>query len=245
LLSLQGDEELRLGLPVTVVPMCNRSTPGLAKDQLGFVTYAVKPTFVALVGFLADRRAAQEAAQPTAVGRKPSIRRSKSTGDQLDGAVESAQAQANHDAAVGAMSSSRSLDSKAAEAIATGDATGANAGSTSTGAAAAAAAVVPTLHLSSASNDNGALFVRRPSALAALAAAESAPPASPTPGMLALVEALDAKIDYWKSVTEALGPEEHAALRLPSDLPPQFRPEGFPDGYYSGAVYIDEYDSQL
>jgi len=234
-----------LGLPVTMVPMCNRSTPGLAKDQLGFVTHTVKPTFTALVGFLADRRAAQEAnATPASMaGRKPSIRRSKSTGDQLDSAAEGAQEQANNAAAT-ELSRSASADSGATSSNAT-RATGAVAGTETTGVAAAVTAT-PAAPVSSApAENNGALFIRRPSALAALAAAELAPPSSPTPGMLALVDALDATIEYWKSVTEALGPEEHAALRLPSDLPPKFRPEGFPDGYYSGAVYIDEYDSQL
>jgi hypothetical protein len=191
--------------------MCNRATPGVAKDQLGFVAFAVKPTFAALVGFLADRSAA------------------------LHALAAAAAAADNKSSAAEADRRTAEADTEAAEATAEGRAA---AGASFDTAAAAAAAM-------ESGPDGGALFVRRPSALAALEGSVGAPPSAPTPGMLALVDALDAKIDFWQGVAAALGPDEHAALRLPSDLPPQFRPDGFPNGYYSGAVYIDEYDSQL
>jgi len=43
---LQGDEELRLKLPVS--PLCDRFSTSLPKSQMGFIDFIVKPTFEAL-----------------------------------------------------------------------------------------------------------------------------------------------------------------------------------------------------
>jgi hypothetical protein len=47
----QGDEEQRLGLPITSMPQCDRSRPSVAGGQKGFMLFVVKPVFEALCGF--------------------------------------------------------------------------------------------------------------------------------------------------------------------------------------------------
>ena len=49
----QGDEEARLGMPVTSMPQCDRSTPSVPSGQKGFVSFVVKPVFESLSGFSA------------------------------------------------------------------------------------------------------------------------------------------------------------------------------------------------
>jgi hypothetical protein len=46
---LQGDEEKRLGLPIS--PFMDRDKPNLSKSQIGFIDYIAKPLFECLVTF--------------------------------------------------------------------------------------------------------------------------------------------------------------------------------------------------
>uniref|UniRef100_A0A7S2CWU0 PDEase domain-containing protein n=1 Tax=Alexandrium andersonii TaxID=327968 RepID=A0A7S2CWU0_9DINO len=43
---LQGDEELRLGLPIS--PLCDRNAGHFARSQVGFINFIVQPTFALL-----------------------------------------------------------------------------------------------------------------------------------------------------------------------------------------------------
>jgi hypothetical protein len=47
----QGDEEKRLGLPVTSMPQCDRSKPSVPAGQKGFIAFVVRPIFSALAEF--------------------------------------------------------------------------------------------------------------------------------------------------------------------------------------------------
>ena len=47
----QGDEEKRLGLPVTAMPQCDRTKPGVPAGQKGFTAFVVRPTFAALAAY--------------------------------------------------------------------------------------------------------------------------------------------------------------------------------------------------
>ena len=60
----QGDEERRMGIPVTSMPQCDRHKPAVVGGQKGFIAFVVKPTFEALAGFSAAVLAA-----PGVVGR--------------------------------------------------------------------------------------------------------------------------------------------------------------------------------
>ena len=46
---LQGDTERELGLPIS--PLCDRAAHNLAKSQIGFIEFVVRPAFVALTVF--------------------------------------------------------------------------------------------------------------------------------------------------------------------------------------------------
>jgi len=47
----QGDEEKRLGLPVTSMPQCDRTQPAVPAGQKGFIAFVVRPIFSALAEF--------------------------------------------------------------------------------------------------------------------------------------------------------------------------------------------------
>ena len=48
----QGDEEKKLGLPVTI--LCDRETTSKSKSQMGFINFVVKPTFELVSIFAPD-----------------------------------------------------------------------------------------------------------------------------------------------------------------------------------------------
>lgn len=50
---LQGDIEVSLGLPIS--PLCDRKAHNLAKSQIGFIEFVVKPCFSVLTDFLQVR----------------------------------------------------------------------------------------------------------------------------------------------------------------------------------------------
>jgi len=48
----QGDEERKLGLPITL--LCDRKTVNISKSQIGFINFAVKPAYDALMQFIPE-----------------------------------------------------------------------------------------------------------------------------------------------------------------------------------------------
>lgn len=49
LLCVQGDRERELGMPIS--PLCDRNSHNLAKSQIGFIDFVVKPSFAILSAF--------------------------------------------------------------------------------------------------------------------------------------------------------------------------------------------------
>lgn len=48
----QGDEERKLGLPISL--LCDRNTTNISKSQIGFINFAVKPAYDALLKFVPE-----------------------------------------------------------------------------------------------------------------------------------------------------------------------------------------------
>ena len=48
----QGDEERKLNLPITI--LCDRETTNINKSQIGFINFAVKPAYDALMQFIPE-----------------------------------------------------------------------------------------------------------------------------------------------------------------------------------------------
>jgi hypothetical protein len=48
----QGDEERKLNLPITL--LCDRNTTNINKSQIGFINFAVKPAYDALMQFIPE-----------------------------------------------------------------------------------------------------------------------------------------------------------------------------------------------
>lgn len=48
----QGDEERKLGLPISL--LCDRNTTNIPKSQIGFINFAVKPSYDAIMQFIPE-----------------------------------------------------------------------------------------------------------------------------------------------------------------------------------------------
>mmetsp|Transcript_30735 Transcript_30735/g.61543 ORF Transcript_30735/g.61543 Transcript_30735/m.61543 type:complete len:604 (+) Transcript_30735:75-1886(+) len=66
----QGEHEVKLGMPMTAMPQCDRSKADIVADQLGFLGFVVKPAFDALRVFSEDRDRAAVAAGHLREGEK-------------------------------------------------------------------------------------------------------------------------------------------------------------------------------